>query len=63
MREVNQSNITASYAQQIRELAYYGKLVRAVGLSKSAELNEQIDVLEGTPEKVCGITDDRTEAL
>lgn len=43
----NQPHIIASYEpRQIREHAYYGKLVRAVGVSKNAKLNEQTDVLE-----------------
>lgn len=44
----NQPDIIASYEpQRIKEHAYYGKLVRAVGVSKNAELSEQIDTLEG----------------
>lgn len=43
----NQPDIIASYeSRQIREHAYYGKLVRAVGVSKNVKLNEQINVLE-----------------
>jgi len=44
----NQPDIMASYEPwQLRGHAYYGKLVRAVGVSENAKLREQINGLEG----------------
>lgn len=43
----NQPHIIAEYEpRQIREHAYYGRLIRAVGVSENVILKEQINVLE-----------------